>query len=492
VNCVFIGLHPDHIGYFYEVYGIHPPNHFFNPKFKLGSWDGKIRYFHKTGKTFVNLLPDIIPKVIGLGYNIRVDDLRKSASVTIDPIEADFFAKRGVLDDNDEPWKMRDYQLDMVNALTKNGGGVGIAGTGGGKTSMCAAIALLYEEAAGFRSIIIVPDKNLTDQTRTEYEYFTLDVGEYSGDNKDLNHQHIVSTWQALKNNPKIIQSFDVVIVDEAQGLRGAVLTKLMNEYGCDIPYRFGVTGTLPKDATDAMSVKIAVGIEQYHIPAHILIEQGHLAKLNIDIMEMNVDLKSQYDDYVKEFDEHPQNHLDEKKMTYRKFKDSYFPDWPAEKSYLQSNAARLDWIVQYIDIKRHVGKGNTLCLVNGVNVGKKLAKMVPDSVFLHGTDKMKVRKEIYETFKTNDNLVVFATVNIASTGLNIKRIFNLMFIDVGRSFIRTIQTIGRGLRTAHDKDAVHVTDICADLKYSRKHVRERIKYYKEAKYPHKKISVDF
>jgi len=87
---------------------------------------------------------------------------------------------------------------------------------------------------------------------------------------------------------------------------------------------------------------------------------------------------------------------------------------------------------------------------------------------------------------------VVIATVNIASTGLNIKRIFNLMFIDVGKSFIRVIQSIGRGLRKAPDKDYVDVTDICTDLKYGKRHVRERIKFYTEAKYPHKKRKINY
>ena len=50
VNCVLTGLHPDHIGHFYEKYGVHAANYYFNPKFKLGSGDGKIRNFTKTGK----------------------------------------------------------------------------------------------------------------------------------------------------------------------------------------------------------------------------------------------------------------------------------------------------------------------------------------------------------------------------------------------------------------------------------------------------------
>lgn len=489
VNCVFVGLHPDHIGYFYEEYAVFAPNYYFNPKFKLGNWDGKIRFFHKTGKTYVNLLEEIIPKVVGLGYKIKITDDRSAMPVHPEPIDKDFFSN--IIDPKtDKPWEFRPYQVEMVNALIANGSGVGIAGTGAGKTSMCAALALAYERAGDLRSIIIVPDKNLTDQTHREYSFFGVDVGEYSGERKDLSHKHIVSTWQSLKNNPKIIQSFDVVIVDECQGLKGNVLTKLINEHGKYIPYRFGVTGTLPKEQTDALAVKIAVGVVQYTIPAHVLIEEGYLAEVHIDVMQLRTNFEKQYQEYLEDWER--QSTPKDKKLTYIQFKDTYFPDWTAEKSFLQTEKDRLDWIAHYIELKRDMGKGNVLCLVNGVRFGKKLTDMIDNAVFVHGKDRMKARKQIYGMFTEHDNLVVIATVHIASTGLDIPRIFNLMFIDVGKSFIRTIQTIGRGLRKAHDKDSVHVTDICSDLKYSKRHLRERIKFYKEAKYPHKKRIVDY
>ena len=478
VECVFIGMHPDHIGYFYEEYGAHAPNYFFNPKFKLGAWDGKIRYFHKTGKTYVKLLDEIIPKVIALGYKVNIEDQRDTLVVNPEPVDEDFFSN--IIDPStNQPWKMRPYQVALVNALLTNGGGVGIAGTGGGKTSMTAALALSYERAANFRSIIVVPDKNLTSQTLTEYKFFELDAGEYSGTKKDLDHKHIVSTWQALQNNPEVIQNFNMVIVDECHGLKGNVLTKLLNEYGSMISYRFGVTGTLPKDETDALSVKIAVGTVQYTIPAHQLIEEGYLSNLQIDIIQHDIDLVAQYQDFLTE--------KPFPKPTYKQFKDSYFPDWPSEKRFLQTEEARLQWIADYVSVCGERKQGNVLCLVNGVKFGKKLAGLIEGAHFLYGDDEMKVRQEIYNLFKENDNIVVIATVNIASTGLNIPRIFNLIYIDIGKSFIRTIQSIGRALRKAHDKDFARISDICSDLKYSKRHLRERIKYYNEAKYPNKK-----
>lgn len=487
VNCTFVGLHPDHFVYLYEMYGIFTDNHFFNPKFQLGSWDGKIRFFHKDGKTFVNLLDELVSRVINLGYKIELDDRRTARAITPEPITESFFSYVNDPDDG-TTWKVRDYQIEMVNALMENGGGIGIAGTGGGKTSMCAALALSYERAAGFRSIIVVPDKSLTDQTRDEYAFFGLDVGEYSGSSKDLEHKHVVATWQTLQNNPTVIQQFDMIIVDEAQGLRGPVLNELLMKHGRHIAYRFGCTGTLPKGETDAMSVRIAVGEVQYTIPAHKLIAMGVLSNLNIDIVQMEVNLKPEYAQFLEDIKDEP----DIPKLTYGQFKDAYFPDFTTEKKFLHAEKSRQAWIANYIESFRLLDKGNTLCLVNGVPFGKKLAKLIPNAVFLHGKDDTEVRKKIYQSFKDNDDLIVIATVNIAGTGLNIKRIFNLILVDLGKSFIRTIQAIGRGLRKAHDKDFVYVGDVCSDLKYSRRHLTQRMKYYVEAKYPYTKRKVDY
>ncbi len=486
VNCIFVGLHPDHVLYFYELYGRFAKGYFFSPKYQLGSWDGKIRFFHKSGKTYINLLKDIVPRVIGLKYEIEIEDRRVAKSVMPTSIDEDFFSY--VTDhDTGKPWKVRDYQVDMVNTLMGNSGGIGIVGTGGGKTSICAALALSYERVANYRSIIVVPNTTLTDQTKEEYEIFGLDVGDYCGTSKDLEHQHIVATWQTLQNNKMIISQFDMIIVDEAHGLRGPVLNELLLEYGKNIPYRFGCTGTLPEEEADAMSVRVAVGEVQYEIPAHVLIKKGHLAELKIEILQLEVDFKDKYKQFLEDTKDDP----DIPHMTYIQFKDAYFPDFTSEKSFLHTQKSRLDYIAAYLE-RRVMVEGNVLCLVNGVAFGKRLAKLIPSAVFLHGKDDKETRKEIYKSFKDNDDLIVIATVNIAGTGLNIKRVFNLVLVDLGKSFIRVIQAIGRGLRRATDKKFVYVTDICSDLKYSKRHVTKRIRYYKNAKYPYEKRKVDY
>lgn len=484
VNCIIIGLIPDHIEWFVKQYAKFAPNYFFNPKFKLGSWDGKIKYFYKSGKTFTYLLPEIVPILKAFGYKIELIDLREFG-VNVDFIDKNHFAHIKN-PENDEPFILRYYQVDGVNALIENGGGVILAATGSGKTFMDAALCDTYNKQ-GLKTLTIVPSQDLIVQTKNDFVSLKLDTGEYSGDLKDLNHQHIISTWQALQNNPNIVKMFQVVVVDECHGAKSQVLKELLINHGKNIQYRFGLTGTLPKAETDAMTVHIAAGPVVYEIPAHQLQSEGYLANMHIDIYQLEENLTNEYQEFLKHTD-----FEGEKPPTYTTFKNSYYPEWNQEKSHLNTYKPRLEWIKEFIEVKKNAKKGNVFCLVDSIPFGKRLAKMIDDAVFVYGKDKKEARKQIYELFRDNNNLVVIANVQIASTGLNIKRIFNMMFIDIGKSFIRTIQTIGRGLRKAEDKDFVNVSDICSDLKYGKRHLTDRTKYYREACYPYKKHVVKY
>ncbi len=213
VNCVILGLLPDHTLALYEDLARYSPNYFFNPRFKMSQWDGRIRYFHKNGRTFTYLLDEIIPKLVGFGYKIEVLDERTSAIFKPLIITSTYFSHIIHPDDN-KPIILRPYQVEAVNSVIDPGNGIIIGGTGSGKTLITAALADSYGKC-GLKTITIVPSQDLIMQTKRWFKICELDVGEYSGDDKDYKHQHVVSTWQALKNNPIIMKEFNVVIVDE-------------------------------------------------------------------------------------------------------------------------------------------------------------------------------------------------------------------------------------------------------------------------------------
>lgn len=485
IHCKISGLEQEHNKLFYDAYAIKAPNYWFNPKYQLGSWDGKIRYYYADGSTYIGLLEQIVPKLTALDYEIEIEDQRPKQRNTLPEnasIDKNIFSNYK-WPDTDEPVVLYDHQVRVANTLLDRNTGIAEAATGAGKSLICAAIAQTMGEY-NLRTMIIVPSTDLVSQTRTDFLNVGVDCGEYSGDDKDTDHVAVMSTWQALKNNPNVIKDFDCIIVDEVHlSKEQSVIQKLLSSYGQHAPYRYGVTGTVPKEETHKMSLFCNIGKRCIEVTAKELQDVGILAKLEIQVLQT-------VEDFSEEYHEHVISNPVEK-LTYTQFKDQYFPDYQTEKTYTKNKEQRTQFIASTIE-EAALNNGNTFVLVDGVQYGKKLADRIPNAMFLHGKDKKHIRKEIYDKFKDNDNLIVIANVQIAGTGLNIKRIYNLFLVDIGRSFTRVIQSIGRGLRVAEDKDHVDVYDVCSDLKYSKGHLRDRKKYYREKEYPFKVTKVNY
>jgi superfamily II DNA or RNA helicase len=123
--------------------------------------------------------------------------------------------------------------------------------------------------------------------------------------------------------------------------------------------------------------------------------------------------------------------------------------------------------------------------LVNLIKSGELLEELIADAVFISGKTKVDDRKDHYDDVKTAEDKIIIATYGVASVGINIPRIFNLVLIEPGKSFVRVIQSIGRGIRKAQDKEFVQIWDITSTAKFAKRHLTARKKFYKEAQYPY-------
>ena len=166
------------------------------------------------------------------------------------------------------------------------------------------------------------------------------------------------------------------------------------------------------------------------------------------------------------------------------------FKDYASELKWLTTNRERLKHLASHII--EQAKEGNTLVLVDRIECGETLRDYIPDSVFISGAVKSTKRKEEYKEVNTVDNKVIIATYGVAAVGINIPRIFNLYMLEPGKSFIRVIQTIGRGIRKAKDKDFVNVFDITSTCKYSKRHLTTRKKYYAESEYEYSIKKVNY
>lgn len=201
VNVKFSGLDPNLRTRLHHKQEHMLPQAFHMPAYKLGRWNGKVSFFTQGGGTYYHLLEDILPDIIGAGYEIEIEDNREEYSFAFPEVTETILADKGIVwaeghEMAGEPIILRDYQVDIIQNLTKELQGVQIAATGAGKTIVTATLSKLVEPYG--KSIVIVPNKGLVKQTEKDYKAIGLDVGVYYGDRKEFGHTHTICTWQTL------------------------------------------------------------------------------------------------------------------------------------------------------------------------------------------------------------------------------------------------------------------------------------------------------
>jgi len=443
----------------------------YKPSYKLGRWDGSVSFFGIGGTTYVNMLDRVVEEVINCGYDIEVDDLREQVELKFESVDKNFWSHISWPVGHrfaGEPIMLRDDQVDVINVFLSNPQSLQELATGFGKTILTATMCKICEPYG--RTLLIVPNKSLVEQTLEDFENVKLDVGVYYGDRKDVDKTHTICTWQSLnvldrKTNgvdldeeiltlSKLLRGVKTVIVDEVHMAKADVLKHLLTKHLSDVPIRWGVTGTIPKEEIDFMNIKNSLGDVVGKVSAKELQDAGVLSDCHVTILQT---------------------------AEWKEFKS-----YPEELKFLVTDDLRMDFIAERLD---EIGKtGNTLILVDRIETGKilkeKLSKLTGEDVaFVSGAVKSSRRKEEYDEISTNDCKIIIATYGVASVGINIPRIFNLVMIEPGKSFVRVIQSIGRGIRKAVDKDFVNIFDITSTCKFSKRHLTQRKKFYKDAKY---------
>lgn len=458
--------------------------------YALGKWDGSVCFFDKNTK---QIPLSFLDRIVGLinqsrsKYEYHIEDHRKPLDVTLRLCDA-FILNDYTFIGSDKKIVLYNHQVEAVNACLQNRRGICLAATSAGKTLITAAMIKICDEV-GIKSVTIVPDGTLVRQTLAELVNVGLDAGEFTGNLKQPDKSHLVSTWQCLKNHTDVLTGRDLIIIDEAHGLTGEVLRETVMHHCKTARLRIALTGTLPKKEVDQCYVKIATGEVVYEISAKMLIDKGILAKPMVNIVKLREPLLEEYNAHVL---------LSKKKgikpLSRKQYVSKYRMEYGAEQTRFRQDVVRNRWISNLVIEISSTGLGNTLILVNNIDQGKMLQEMTPNSYFINGQDYTKIekRQEIYRMFADNDNMVVYAVYKVASTGLSINRIFNVVTIDIGKAFTKVIQTIGRGLRTSYDKTAVNVYDITSTLSNSEKHLFKRVEYYREAQYDFNIVTVDY
>ncbi len=448
-----------------EYFTFYVPGYKFMPAFRNKVWDGKIRLFNTFDhKIYYGLIPYIKQFCEERNYGIEIDsnvDIANEFSVA----EAASF-----IEQLNSPFEVRDYQLKAFLYAIRNKRGLLISPTASGKSF----IIYLITRYLNTKTLIIVPTVSLVSQLYKDF----IDYGFDSQTNihqipfdksKDSNKQIIITTWQSIYKQPKEwFQQFNLVIGDEAHLFKAQSLTTIMTNL-TDCAYRFGLTGTLDGTQTHKLVLEGLFGREKRVTTTKELIEKGNLSEFKIKALILK------YDEESCSF------------LKKSKYKD--------EIDFLVANPKRNKFI-RNLTLSLN---GNTLVLYQLV---EKHGKLLYDMIwakcgdrkvfFVHGGVSAEDRELVRSITEKENDAIIVASYGTFSTGINIRNLHNIVFASPSKSKIRTLQSIGRGLRLGDNKESATLFDIADDLTYkSRKnftldHFIERMKIYNEEKFAYK------
>ena len=355
----------------------------YQPSYRLGRWDGTVAFFGVGGTGYINQLDEIIPILDDQDYEIEIEDHRQHPSIDFDQIAYDFWGDKVWPKGHrfeGQPIRLREDQVEVVNKFLLNPQALQEVATGAGKTIMTATLSKICEKYG--RTMVIVPNKSLVEQTEEDYLNVGLDVGVYYGERKELNKTHTICTWQSLNILDKkshdsetltlaeFTDGVGAIIIDEVHQAKAEILKKLLTVNFANSPIRWGLTGTVPKERFEYESIRCSIGEVIHRVTAHQLQEQNILAQCHVNILQVTD---------IKEF---------------RSYADEY--------KYLVTDSDRMQWMGK--KIKEIAQTGNTLVLVNRIDSGKILINEIPEAAFISGAVKTKDRKNDYDECKTSNS----------------------------------------------------------------------------------------
>jgi superfamily II DNA or RNA helicase len=480
VHCVVEGSDVGILQEINDFFTFEMPNARFMPTYRAKLWDGKVRLFNLFSRElYVGLIPYV--RQFAAQNNYTIEDQRQQLPQPY--FDVSVFVEELNLHARGEPLETRDYQLDAIKHAVYEHRSLLLSPTGSGK-SMILYTLMRYHLQNNRKILIIVPTTSLVEQLYSDFQDYSSANGfkvsnhvhrVYAGKDRDADYPVILSTWQSLYKLPKnYFEKFDAVFGDEAHGFKANSLQGILNKMP-NCAYRTGTTGTLDGLKTHKLVLEGIFGAVYKVTTTKQLIKSKTLTDLKIQCLTLS------YPEATRKL---------AKDLNYQQ---------------------EMDWLVTHPPRNRFIRnlalaqEGNTLVLFQFVEKhGIPLHEMIQAKaaegrkIFLvHSGTETADREAIRAITEKEDNAIIVASYGTFSTGINIRRLHNIIFASPSKSRIRNLQSIGRGLRTSDDKRQCNLFDIGDDLSYKSHrnftllHLAERIRIYNEEHFDYKLIKVN-
>ena len=456
-----------------EHFTFEVPGAKFMPAYRNRIWDGKIRLFSPaTGELYLGLLPYLIKWLDEWEEPFQIsEELQDGKEISEELLKG--FIRGLKLKSQGKSIQPRDYQLNAIQHAIGNHRALLLSPTASGKSLIIYILVryyhLLLQEKQQDKILILVPTTSLVEQMYSDFiDYGWLDAyiqKIYSGHDKNVTKPVVISTWQSIYKFPKsYFDQFGMVVGDEAHLFKAKSLTSLLTKLHL-CKYRFGLTGTLDGMQTHRLVLEGLFGVLNKVITTKELIDEKTLASFKIRSL-------------VLTYPEHECKLV--KDMKYQE-----------EMEFIVTHPKRNEFIR---DLTLNL-KGNTLVLFQFVEKhGNVLHDMIKNATdrkvfYVYGGTDTETREQIRAITENEESAIIVASYGTFSTGINIRRLHNIVFSSPSKSRVRTLQSIGRGLRRGNNKDSATLFDLADDFTYKSKrnftlgHFLERINIYNEEQF---------
>ena len=445
----------------------------FMPQYRNRNWNGEIHLYDlRSKKIYVCLLDKIISFCERHEYSYKFVDNDYYGP----PFEVNAtISKEGVKDyiKSITSIKAREYQIEGVYDCLKHNRRLLVSPTASGKSLMIYSLVRYYVDK-GMRILLVVPTTSLVEQMYKDFIEYGWDAKSYchriySGREVTNTNEVTITTWQSVfRLDRSFFVDYDVIIGDEAHLFKSKSLVNIMTKLE-HAKYRFGFTGTLDGTQTHKWVLEGLFGPSYKVTKTEKLMKEGHLSQLDIQCLVLK----------------HPPKN---------------FETYEDELQYLISHEKRNNFITNLaLDLK-----GNTLILYSRVETHGAILYEKINNIkhtdrkvfFVHGGVDAEQRESIREITENEKNAIIVASYGTFSTGINIKRLHNVIFASPSKSRVRNLQSIGRVLRKGKDEVKAILYDIGDDCTYNSKknytlnHLIERIKIYNEENFNYEIITI--
>ena len=429
-----------------EVLRARPDGYQYSPKYKSGLWDGYISLMSSFSSFPTGLLSLVVKVLEDKDYEVQC--VANNTRPKYVPVT------EGIL----ENISLRDYQIEAANVLLAAGRGVAKMATNSGKTEVMASIA----KALDCFTIVLLHRKELLHQTAERFRRRGVkDVG-MIGDGIWEPNKVTVAMVQTLSNQIadwKGVAYNTCLMVDECHHISSTQMLDVISQIpGC---YRFGFSGTpLKYEVLSDMKLMAATGPVLVDITNQYMVEHGFSAKPIVEIVVVE--------------------------------NDSLFKRWwkadfqTAYEELIVNNVIRNNTIATFA--KQHASAGEAvLVLVNRIDHGNKLAGLIPNSLFVNGSHDMTYRNQVLEKMRREPG--VYIASPIFDEGIDVPALDAVVIAAGGKSQIKLLQRIGRGLRHKEGSNTMVVLDFIDDTnKYLLEHSDDRINTYTQEKFATKLV----